>query len=248
MQNKNMLMAIALSVGFLFFWSNYMMPKYMPKPQPAPAAAPGAAAPGTTPTSSGATIVPAHGAAAIPTSLADTILRDANNEIVFAPRGGGVRHWRLKDKGQEADLVMHPDVPPLPLATTEAVFSITQRDRTLTAQADLGQGVKLTKTLSLSADAYLHDLTFRFENRSNQAVELRDFEWGWGPGLGTIKSEEKENKGLIRALSMGRLKVAHLEPGDYSELGQWAAIDNRYFLVAMVPGAGAQGRLRRVSG
>jgi len=36
---------------------------------------------------------------------------------------------------------------------------------------------------------------------------------------------------------MGKLKAHVLKPGDYSEFGQWAGIDNRYFLVAFLPDA-----------
>jgi YidC/Oxa1 family membrane protein insertase len=168
--------------------------------------------------------------------LAETILRDTQNEVVVSPLGGGIRHWRLKLKGEEVDLVAQPEAQPLPLSSfPNAVFDVRQEGRSLQMSARLDQGVRLVKTLTLSADGYLHDLTYRFENPTNQTIEVNDWDWGWGPGLGTIKSEQKENSRQTRAITMGRLKATPLEAGDYTEFGQWSALDNRYFLVAFLP-------------
>ena len=82
------------------------------------------------------------------------------------------------------------------------------------------------------------NLTFRLQNPTAKAIDLKDFQWGWGPGIGTADAERKENNRLIRALSMGKLKAHVMKPGDYSEFGQWVGIDNRYFLVAFLPDYG----------
>ncbi len=239
MENKNLLIAILLSVGFLFFWSVFVIPKYSPHPPletPAaigktPAVAPGLGKPLLAPSLN----------EPIPTAQAETVFRDSQNEIVFSPQGGGVRHWRLKLKGHEIELVTNPDVSPLPLATyPESTFNIRQHDNQVAIQGVSPQGLQITKQLTLNPNGYLHDLTFRIKNPTAKPIDLKDWQWGWGPGLGTAETEKKENSGLIRALSMGKLKAHALKPGDYSEFGSWAGIDNRYFLVAFLPGQVSQ--------
>src|SRR5688572_11744302 len=99
MENKNLVVAILLSAGFLFFWSSFVVPRYMPPPAPPAPAAP-AAAPGKP--QAAPVIVPAHPVSPLPASvLAAITLRDLQNEIRFSSQGGGVEHWRLYSKGHE---------------------------------------------------------------------------------------------------------------------------------------------------
>jgi len=229
MENKNLFLAVILSVAFMFFWSSYVIPKYAPKPAPNPAGT--SAAKGT----SGAApeIAPAN---AKPLSNApESILRDEQNEIVVVPQGGGIRHWKVKIKGQDVDLVHAPGIDPLPLVTfPEIPFSIRQSPHEIMMQGTLPNGVRLTKRLVLQSEGHLHDWSFVFENPGAQPIELKDFEGGWGPGLGTKASEEKENARLTRALTKAPAAARALKAGDHP-FGEWAGIDNRYFLVAFVP-------------
>jgi YidC/Oxa1 family membrane protein insertase len=232
MENKNLFIAIALSVGFIFFWSVVVVPKYAPPP---PKPNPEMVKPSTN-LPAGGTIAAAHSNPLPADVAADVILRDDRNEIVFTPDGGGVRHWRLKLKGQEVDLVATPEVEPLPLATFPGTkFNIRQHQNQSILQANLPNGVRLTKTLTLNPENYLNELSFKLENTTSKPVELKDWSWGWGPGVGTAETEKKENSRLIRALSMGKLKAHVLKPGDYPIDGTWAGIDNRYFLIAFLP-------------
>jgi YidC/Oxa1 family membrane protein insertase len=62
-----------------------------------------------------------------------------------------------------------------------------------------------------------------------------------GPGLGTIATEQKENKDVLRAIALtpaggglnGRIEV--LKPGTHAGPYRWIGIDNRYFLAALLP-------------
>src|SRR4051812_44542225 len=115
MENKNVVVAILLSVAILFGWSYFVIPRLTdrrPLETPAAVGQASAVAGGSTESTIGAS----HNVT-VPTSQADTIFRDSNNEIVFSSKGGSIRHWRLKLKGQEIDLVAAPEVEPLPLAT-----------------------------------------------------------------------------------------------------------------------------------
>jgi YidC/Oxa1 family membrane protein insertase len=233
MENKNLLIAILLSVGFLFFWSVFVMPKYAPH---SPQTNPDTLKPAAQLPAGPKTLAAGH-ANPLPTETAtELIWRDDRHEIVFSPNGGGIRHWQLKLKGQEIDLVEDPDSQPLPLATwPDSLFSIQQHQNQIILQGKSPEGLRVSKEITINPEGYLNDVVFRLENPSGKPVDVKDWSWGWGPGLGTAPTEKKENNRLIRALSMGKLKAHVLKPGEYSEFGSWAGIDNRYFLVAFLP-------------
>jgi YidC/Oxa1 family membrane protein insertase len=240
MEQKNFLLAMGLIVSFLIIWSVFVIPRFTPPPAPTPvstsdqsmSAQPGdAGTPAqTTDLSSGRSATP------MPSVLTDTILRDENNEIVLTPKGGAVKSWRIKSKGQEVELVLYSDEDPLPLASfPEAVFKIRSSDRQAVMQATLANGVRVTKTLTLSPSGHLHQISYQFQNTTSHPVDLSPWSWGWGPGLGTAPGELKENARLMRALTLGKLKVHVVKAADHPEFGRWVGIDNRYYLVAFVP-------------
>src|SRR4051812_21120655 len=121
MENKNLFLAVVLSVAFMFIWSTFVIPRYATKTAPAPAASSAAPSAPATSGQAPASVGPAHADSGSPRAAAKTIHRDANNEIVFNPEGGAIEHWRLKLKGQEIDLVEKPAFEPLPLATDSGV-------------------------------------------------------------------------------------------------------------------------------
>ena len=93
-------------------------------------------------------------------------------------------------------------------------------------QATLDNGVKVTKTLTLSPTGHLHQLSYRFQNPTEKSLELEKWSWGWRPGLGTSLGELKENARLTRALTLGKLKIHVIKPtANIPEFGRWAAIE-----------------------
>ncbi len=235
MEQKNFLLAMGLIVSFLLLWSVFVVPRFTPPPVPVPPHSTESEATGS-PASVPAELKSAHAEMGEPIVLTETILRDENNEIVLSPKGGAVKNWRLKLKGQEVDLVLNPEADLLPLASfPEATFKITARDRQAIMETTLASGLRVTKTLTLIPSGHLHQLSYRFQNPTSQSIELSKWVWGWGPGLGTATSELKENAGLIRALTLGKLKVHVIKPAEHPEFGRWAGVDNRYYLVAFIP-------------
>jgi len=234
MEQKNFLLAIILSIGFLFIWSVFVVPRFTPPPLPTPPAQTSATADVSGKASEMTAAHPEDNAGMA--AATESILRDERNEIVLTSRGGAVRNWRLHLKGHEVDLVNAEDEQPLPLATfPDSVFHITQTDNQAVMTTTLPDRVKLTKTLSLSPRGYLQEMSLHFENPTSQSVELPNWEWGWGPGVGTADTERKDNARLIRAISLGKLKTHVLKAGEYPDTGTWAGIDNRYFLIVFIP-------------
>ncbi len=233
MEQKNFLLAMGLIASFLILWSVFVVPRFTP---PSTAHVPGASPEKGMVSQPPSEIKSAHTEMGEPVVLTDTLVRDENNEIVFSPKGGAVKNWRLKLKGQEVDLVLNPDADVLPLASfPDTTFKILPGERQAVMTATLANDVRVTKTLVLSRSGFLHQLTYKFQNPTSQPIELSKWAWGWGPGLGTAAGETKENARLIRALTLGKLKVHPIKQAESVEFGRWAALDNRYYLVAFVP-------------
>ena len=226
---------MGLIVSFLLLWTVFVVPRLAPPPGPVTASAGVPAAAGTL-QEQPAELKSAHAWTGEPLVSAETILRDENNEIVLTPKGGAVKNWRLKSKGQEIDLVLDPEADSLPLASFPgALFKITSTARQAVMKTSLENGLEVTKTLTLNPTGHLHEISYRFQNPTARPIELRNWDWGWGPGIGTIPSELKENARNVRAITLGKLKVHVLKAGVPQEFGRWAAIDNRYYLAAFIP-------------
>ena len=239
MEQKNFLLAMGLIATFLILWSLFVVPRFAPPPGQTPAGVSGepvgrpggGVAPPQTPE-----LKSAHAEMGEPIVRSDTILRDENNEIVLTRKGGAVKNWRLKLKGQEVDLVLNPEADVLPIASfPETNFKITPGDRQAVMEATLANGVRVTKSLTLSPSGHLHRISYRFRNPTSHPIELSKWAWGWGPGLGTAAGEMKENASLTRALTLGKLKVHVIKQNEEVVFGRWAAMDNRYYLVAFIP-------------
>ncbi|MHB9154759.1 MAG: membrane protein insertase YidC [Endomicrobiales bacterium] len=229
---KNTLWAILLSTGFLMLWWNFFQPA--PQPQKAPAVAQG-------PASQPSRMAPQSAMPAAPQALADEkeVTVDAQNyRAVFTSRGAAVKHWYLKEKnGELVDLVTSPDTPTLS-TFPGSNFTLSQPGpRTLVFTHLSPLGFKVTKTYQLSDDN-LHSLTVETAALKPGSAQP-SFEIDWGPGLGTDVREQKENISQTRALGLTLakpLKLEKLKPGEYPAGNyQWAAVDNRYFLAALIP-------------
>jgi YidC/Oxa1 family membrane protein insertase len=241
MQQKNSLIAISISIAFLLLWYTLVVPRFTPPPKPESHDVSAAKLSSTEtslnePGASTNVPAPAEEAEKTPAAVPDQHLRNPLNDIAVTSAGGAVRHWTLSLKGQDIDLVQSSNAPPpFPLSTFPDVrFNIRTTADSVIFKGNVASGVQLTKTLTLSREGFLHNLVLEFKNSTNAPVELRNWEMSWGPGIGTVASELKENNKLIRMISLGDLHAHNLKQGE-NPPGKWAAIDNRYFMVAFIP-------------
>jgi YidC/Oxa1 family membrane protein insertase len=236
MQQKNFLIAISISIAFLLLWYTVVVPRFTPPP-PKPEAPEVSAAKlssSSTSLSASGPATPVSNAAAPTTATPDQHVRNDMNDIAVTSAGGSIRHWTLPLKGQDIDLIESLDGP-LPLSTfPDVFFNIQTVADSVIFKGTVAKGVQLTKTLTLSPQGFLHTLVLEFKNTTDAPVELSNWEINWGPGIGTGASELKENNKLIRTISMGDLHAHNVAPGSYPA-GKWVAIDNRYFMVALLP-------------
>jgi YidC/Oxa1 family membrane protein insertase len=240
---KNTVFAIVFSMLFLIIWWTFFQSPTAQKPattvptaqqqtqqQPQAAATP---------------VAPALTAAPQDSTLPEReiAVETANSRVIFTNRGAAVKHWYIKEKnGTLTDLVL-PEAAPVLANFPGSNYTVTQPDaRTIVFSHVSPQGWQATKTYTLSDD-YLHTVSLDIKALKSGAA-LPPVELSWGPGLGTDQKEEKENYSVTRALGFSDGKPKKLQkfkPGDYPASGlQWVAVDNRYFLAALIPSEPAE--------
>jgi len=232
MEQRNLLLAIILSFGFILIWTKYVVPHFAPPPTAtAPVSTKGEVTPSNTAPQPTAITGQSSGGSVKPVAI-----HVADNDLLLDPRGGGVQSWTMNVKNQTVDLVETPDAQPLPLTSfSDVSFKIVPQPTGAVMTATLANGLRVTKTLTLNETGHLHRLTYQFVNPTAHPIELTKWEWGWGPGLGTVSAEVKENAAQIRALTMGPINAHAVKEGDHPEFGSWVGLDNRYFLIAFIP-------------
>ncbi|MDR3071334.1 MAG: membrane protein insertase YidC [Endomicrobium sp.] len=158
-------------------------------------------------------------------------------KAVFTNRGAAISSWLIKDKnGQWINLVISESSPVLINFPNLFYKIVSKSNNKIVFEYVSKDGWKITKIYNLS-DTYMHNLSIIIEKTVNVIVPQIDVKWG--PGLGTDNNELKENIALTRVLACSAEKPHTLKKlkNDFAlaPIHQWAALDNRYFLVAFIP-------------
>lgn len=254
MDVKRTILAVVLSMAVLIVFQNYLAP---PPPAPAPErAAPAAVA--ATPAAPPGVLAAAPGdpSAGAPPERQLPVVRAvlANNrvEVDLTSRGGAVVRARLRDytdragaEGRPLELLAGPSGFDLAGATRlvnggqglGAVYEETGRSATQVSYAWTGpSGLRIEKTYALQADRYDLALTVRVVNGTGEAVRDR-------LGLQMVQdlgahedSYSFTGPAYLKGGKFEEVKVKALKDGvqDSGPVG-WAALLEKYFLVAVIP-------------
>lgn len=241
--DRNLWTAIALSIAVYAVWFGFFEKKVNPPLPKTAAAVSGPAVPGAAAPSSAAT------APAAPVEDAKTVLAESDAvalgeaEARVSPRGAALAGYSFQGPLARVQLVEDPSrglfatFPELtfkrdPSAKTGLVYTATRPD-----------GVKISKEYVPGSGTVLPRIVVVATNPSRRPVQMGPWTLTVGPGLGTVESELKENPKLTRLIALtpeaeglkGRIEV--LKPGQYPGPYRWLAVDNRYFLAAVMPSA-----------
>ncbi|HVA66789.1 MAG TPA: YidC/Oxa1 family insertase periplasmic-domain containing protein [Elusimicrobiota bacterium] len=243
--DKNLFLAVALSVGVYALWFGVIEKKVEPPAKPAAEAAisPEAAA-------------PAEEASALATPIQAKRERVALSKpikfggalIRVASPGAGLVSYQYEDKTGPIELSENsPRLPGFLSTWPSAEFHPVKNDP-FSYSARLPDGAAITKTFVPGTKKNLPELDIAISNPTGRAVESAPWTLSIGPGLNTVPDEQKENHKVWRALGLlepkpglnGKLEVFK-KPQSSSEDFRWVGVDNRYFLAAVVPPAGCFG-------
>jgi YidC/Oxa1 family membrane protein insertase len=241
--DKNLWTAIALSIAVYAVWFGFFEKKVNPPKPVVPASAaavPGA--PASANAAGGTAVTPYVDPKEVLAKSDEIQLGDAVARV--APRGAALASYSFQGPVSRVELVADPN------SGLFSAFSDLEFHRDLSAKTGLvyaatrPDGIKITKEFVPGQGTVLPRLVIIASNPSRQPVVLPSWTLTAGPGLGTVESELKDNPKLTRAIGFvpaaGGLN-AHVEvlkpgvahPGPYN----WLAVDNNYFLAALMPSA-----------
>ncbi|HAM36002.1 MAG TPA: hypothetical protein DEB40_11100 [Elusimicrobia bacterium] len=255
--DKNLLLAVALSIAVYALWFGLIEKHYVnpaprtPTAASMPAANQAAAAKSGEPLSAPererttADSSPDRGPADRKAIEAEAEpLADQSKEIRIHPQGAAIVSCRYRGPLGAVELV-HDPTPGLFATWPELRFSRENAAGGATLySASRPDGMRIFKEYLPEGPATLPRIRVRLVNPTAQPLESGVWTMNLGPGLDTVPSEMKENASVWRAVGLlagekgSGGKIEAFKPGAHAGPYRWAGIDNRYFLAAVLPAPG----------
>ena len=171
-------------------------------------------------------------------------------DVTFSSKGAGIKTYLYKDILGPVDLTPYKGEGLFATLPQVDFVEYARTQDSITFTGDLVPGVTVRKTYRLQADG-LAELTLTFKNSTAQSATLADWQFNFGPGLATVKSEMKDNERESKAVYLVQepgKKNPTLETFTKNEKQptlpwQWAGIENRYFLAVLAPQGFTPGKL-----
>jgi YidC/Oxa1 family membrane protein insertase len=249
--DKNLLLAVTLSLGVYALWFGVIEKRIAPPP-PHMAYSPNAPTPGqpasaSQPSMSGQPSRP--GQPYEPAVDKETVLKDAESvtfgksSALVSPHGAAIVSWRDPEPLGVVELVEDPR-PGFFSTFPDLTFKRDEKALGVVYKAKRKDGAIITKEFLPEGPASLPRLRVTITNPSSKEIVSGPWTLSMGPGLGTIETEQKENVKVWRAIGLtapeGGLegKVDAFKPGDHVGNYRWLGVDNRYFLAAVLPASG----------
>jgi len=246
--DRNLLLAVSLSVAVYAAWFGFIEKRV--NPQPAETAAElnssggGSAAPAGSaskgPATAATASAPAKASTKLDESEADTVeIGEAVAKI--HPRGAAIVSYKSPEPLGLVELVHNP---------AEGIFGTFpdlefKRDKSvkngIVYTATRADGLKIQKQFMPGAGTVLPRVRVVAINTTRHGIDSGAWTLGVGPGLGTIATEQKENEDVLRAIALTPAAtglnghIESLDPGTHPGPYRWVGIDNRYFLAALLP-------------
>ena len=244
--DRNLYLAVGLSAGVYLIWYGYFDKRVNPPhPVPAPYAQTGGSVSAGAP--AGASSASAPAGAPAPTQDPNAVLAQSDAiklgdaDARVSPRGAALASYSFQGPIARVELVSDPSeglfatFPELtfkrdPAAKTGMVYAATRPD-----------GVKITKEFVPGQGTVLPRIVVTATNPARKPAALAPWTLTVGPGLGTVESEVKENAKQTRVIGLTpeapgmNGHVETMKPGVYPGPYRWLAVDNRYFLAAVLP-------------
>ncbi|MDE2143951.1 MAG: membrane protein insertase YidC [Elusimicrobia bacterium] len=228
--DRNLWTAIALSIAVYAVWFGFFEKKVNPPIPKTIASAP--AVPGA----------PAATGAAVPAPDAKQVLAEADPiklgeaDALVAPRGAALAGFSFQGPMSRVELVADP------AAGLFATFPELDFRRDKTAKTGFvyaavrPDGVKITKEYLPGQGTVLPRLVVVATNPSSRPVTLPPWTLTIGP-LGTVPAAVKTNFKESRVITLvpGAKHIDEIKPGAAGTTWSWLAVENRYFLAAVMP-------------
>jgi len=247
---RNLVLAIALSILVYIGWYTLIEKHYGPRNKPIPQSqAPQPQAP----------IYPATAPKIVPATPSDaaiTTTKTLGERIKPIPLRVGRLDLKLQPMGASLTSFQYPGptgiVELIPMnnpgffATWPKLrFKRVGIGKSIVLEATHPTQARIRKEFVLREFDGLHTLLINIQNPTSTTIEIDDLELWLGPGLGTVKSEQKENSSLWanavfyppeEGKKRGKFEVIKTkeETAWHDKPWKWLGLHNRYFLAALI--------------
>jgi YidC/Oxa1 family membrane protein insertase len=246
--DRNLLLAVTLSIAVYAAWFGLVDKRINPPVAPPAAAAPGA--PGASvPAAAGGTTGAANapGVATAPRDPGAILAESDSVKLGDAaarvnPHGAALASVLVNEPLGRVELVADANAG-LFATWPELTFKRDTTATDLVYVATRADGLKITKEFVPADGTILPQIRVTADNSTKHPIEVGPWTLSVGPGLGTIDSEKKDNAKVSRAIGLtpedptqglhGR--VEKFAAGTHEGKYRWVAVDNRYFLAALLP-------------
>ena len=238
---KNLILAVVLSSVVYIGWYSFVEKKIQPQIAQAKQQSQAPAQPGANSTAAAPAAQPEP--AALPENWKNGAITIKAGKAEYSFTAGAASIASAVYEGPVAPVELIPDAARgFFSATFPAVFRLKAKTSDSVEFSARSGDFQLTKKFVFSPDNGLNTVQITAENVSGRAQTLGQWELRVGPGLGTVKSEMKENKDLQKAAytfqESGRKHPTFKELKDEPAQGDWVwtGLNNRYFLAALAGG------------
>ena len=245
--DRNLLLAVALSVAVYAAWFGFIEKKVNPQPTKPAVSSPAGSAPGANdrtanPPVASSTDSPPAPTASVKLDAAQAEEVQLGDSIAkIHPRGAAIVSFMYPEPLGRVELV-HNSEEGLFATFSELEFKRESSVKNgIVYTATRPDGLKITKQFLPGEGTVLPLVRVVGVNTSKRALDAGAWTLTVGSGLGTIATEEKENADMQRAIALtpeGKGLNGHIEvlkAGTHGDPYRWIGIDNRYFLAALLP-------------
>jgi YidC/Oxa1 family membrane protein insertase len=253
--DRNLLLAVALSIAVYAAWFGFVDKRINP-PAAHPVAAAGANGASAAAPAGSAPGAASGAAAAAPRDPSEVLAESEPVELGVgsarvSPHGAALVSYSFQGPISRVELVADPNAG-LFSTWPELLFKRDDKAKDPAYSASRPDGLLITKQFLPGQGTVLPQLRVTVRNPTRKPIDVGPWTLAVGPGLGTVESEKKDNAKVSRAIGLtpedptqglhGR--VEKLKPGPNAGPYRWIAVDNRYFLAALLP---PEGRFEPVS-
>ncbi len=171
-------------------------------------------------------------------------------DVTFSSKGAGIKTYLFKDTIEDVDLTPYKGEGYFATLPQVDFAEFARTKNSITFVGDIVPGFSVYKEYRFN-DNGINNVSVTFENNTSQALTVSPWNWNFGPGLATVKSEmndnERESKAvyLVQEKNKKKPTLEVFAKGDKQpELPWlWAGIENRYFLAVLIPQGWKPGEL-----
>ena len=163
-------------------------------------------------------------------------------DVTFSSKGAGIKTYLFKDVIEDVDLTPYQGVGYFATLPQVDFTEFARTKNSITFVGDIVAGFSVYKEYRFNENG-INNVVVTFENKTSQPLAVASWNWNFGPGLATVKSEmndnERESKAVYLVQETGKEKPTlevFAKDDKQPELPWiWAGVENRYFLSVLIP-------------